>query len=114
MPPGAPIGLPPGIGPGRPHRLGRVGLVILGVVTLLSWAPLLSVLFTSVVANALGCRVHEGFPTPCPSRFGDLGELLYTTGVMGWLMLLTGPFMLATGVIWPVLLLGWLWRRIRR
>ncbi|MBP0492004.1 hypothetical protein [Roseomonas indoligenes] len=106
-------GLPPGIGPGRPNRLGRTGIVLLTLVTLVAWAPLLSVLFTAAVADALGCRVHEGFPTPCPSRFGDLGELLYTTGVMGWLMLVTGPFMLATGVIWPVLLIVRICRRFR-
>ncbi|MCR0981597.1 hypothetical protein [Roseomonas populi] len=109
-----PQGLPPGIGPGRPNRLGRTGLIILVVVTLVAWAPVLSVLFTAAVAGALDCRVHEGFINPCPSPVGDLGELLYATGVMGWLMLATAPFMLATGVIWPVLLLAWIWRRIRR
>ena len=87
---------------------------MLVLVTLLAWSPLLSVLFTAAVADALGCRVHEGFATSCPGPFGlDLGELLYTTGVMGWFLLVTGPVMLATMVAWGVILARALWRRAR-
>ena len=95
--------LPPGIGPGRPLRR-RWGLWALAVVTLLAWAPVLSVAFTIAVADLLGCQVDEGSVHPCPGPFGwDLGELLYATGVMGWLMLVTAPAMLLTGLAWPVL-----------
>jgi hypothetical protein len=107
-------GLPPGIGPGRPSRL-HPGRVVLALITMLAWAPLLSVLFTAEVADALSCRVDEGSVHPCPGPFGtDLGELLYTTGMMGWFLLITGPFMLGTAILWIVILLRCLVRRIRR
>lgn len=106
--------LPPGIGPGRPQRRGCLLWALAGV-TLLAWAPLLSVTFTYLVANALGCEVNEARVNPCPGPFGwDLGELLVFTGTMGWFMLVTAPFMLATAVGWAALLLTWLWRLARR
>ena len=113
-PPGPSLGLPPGIGPGRPNRPGRTGFIILALVTLVAWAPAFSVLFTMAVAGARGCHVSEATVLPCPSPFGDLGELLTATGMMGWLMLATMPFMAATALAWAVLLLAWIWRRLRR
>ena len=105
--------LPPGIGPGRP-MIGWGLLITLGLVTLLGWAPFLSVLFTSAVARALGCQVSEAKVQPCPGPFGtDLGELLYFTGVMGWFMLVTWPVVLGTAIAWVLLLLRWIWRRLR-
>ncbi|WP_458096023.1 hypothetical protein [Roseomonas sp. WA12] len=96
--------------------MNRLGLLIgLGLVTLLGWAPFLSVLFTSAVAGALDCRVDESSIHPCPGPFGtDLGELLYTTGIMGWFMLVTWPIVIGTTIAWVVILLRWIWQRIRR
>jgi hypothetical protein len=72
------------------------------------------VLFTSAVASALDCRVDEAGIHPCPGPFGlDLGELLYATGMMGWLMLATAPVMLLTALAWVVILLVWVFRRAR-
>ncbi len=97
----------------RRHR--RLALSGLAAVTLLAFAPLLSVLFTSVVAGALDCRVDEASTYPCPGPFGtDLGELLTFTGMMGWFMLVTAPFMLATALAWAVLALWGAWRLLRR
>ena len=108
-------GLPPGIA-APPRRRGRwVWAALLALVTLLAWAPVLSVTFTVIAADWLGCRVHEGFPTPCPGPFGqDWGGLLYTTGVLGWLMLATAPVMLLTLLAWIIILLRWVIRRLRR
>ena len=109
-----PVRLPPGIGPGRPFRWGWAGRLALLAVTLAAWAPFLSVLATAVVADALGCRVDEGSVHPCAGPFGtELGSLLYSMGVMGWLMLATAPFMLLTGLAWTVILVRWAWRRMR-
>jgi hypothetical protein len=96
--------------------MNRRGLLIgLGLLTLLGWAPFLSVLFTSAMASAFGCRVDEGSVHPCPGPFGlDLGELLYATGVMGWLMLVTWPVVLGTTIAWAVILLRLIWRLLRR
>ena len=108
--------LPPGVGPGR-HSAWQAGwgaYVGLLVATLVAWAPLISVLLTFAIAGALECRVDEGSVHPCPGPFGtDLGPALYTMGVMGWLMLVTAPFMLVTGLAWTLLLLRWAWRKLR-
>ena len=107
--------LPPGIADPRPYR--RVRGIAFGLLafTLLAWSPALSVLFTASVAGALGCRVDEAGVHPCPGPFGiELGGLLSLTGTMGWLMLVTWPFMLGSIVAW-VGLAGWgLWRWLRR
>ena len=99
------------MGPGRRSRWGYAALL---AVTLVAWAPVISLALMSAVAGTLGCRVDEGSVHPCPSPFGqDLGPLLYAMGVMGWLMLATAPFMLVTGLAWLLLLLRWGWRKIR-
>ncbi len=64
-----------------------VVLVILG----LAFAPLASVAVAGGIANANGCQLDEGSAHPCVVNGQDLGETLYTLGVMGWLMLVTVP-----------------------
>ncbi|WP_426958227.1 hypothetical protein [Muricoccus radiodurans] len=85
--------------------------MLLVVLTLVGWAPVLSVAFTVIVANHYGCRVDEGSAHPCTGWGGqDIGPLLYTTGVMGWLMLVTFPVMMGTALAWIVLLVRWIRR----
>jgi hypothetical protein len=79
--------------------------------TLLAWLPLFSVLTASLLANAYGCRLHEGFPNPCVIAGADRGETLYAMGVMGWFMLVTGPFMLLSLVGWPIYAAVRWWQR---
>lgn len=80
--------------------------------TLLAWLPFLSVLTASLLANAFDCRLHEGFPNPCVIAGADRGETLYAMGVMGWLMLVTAPFMLISLIGWPICaVLRWRRRR---
>lgn len=87
------------------------------LLTILGFAlfPVLSVLIVSLVAGAAGCSVNEGSVTPCVIAGVDMGGLLYTMGVLGWLMVATIPVgaMLLAG--WLALLLGHLaWRHFRR
>ena len=87
-------------------------VAVLGTVA--AWIPLLSVALCSALAGALSCRVDESTAHPCMFAGVDIGPLLYTLGMMGWLMLATAPFMLATLVFWPAAALRALWHRWRR
>ena len=91
----------------------RAYSVALGVIVLFSAAPLLSVLFTGLVAGANGCAVNEAFVQPCMVLGMDLGGLLYFTGVMGWFMLATVPLGGGALIVWLVILLihFFAWRR---
>jgi hypothetical protein len=71
-----------------PWPIYVVGFVLLLAITL---APVISVVFASVIANANGCVVDEGSVHPCLIAGSDWGETLYTLGVLGWLMLVTLP-----------------------
>lgn len=75
---------------------------------LFTFGPVLSVLLSSAVSGAAGCRVDEGSVHPCVIAGFDVGGLLYTLGVLGWLMLVTFP----SGVIMAaVAFLVWFLRR---
>jgi hypothetical protein len=59
----------------------------------------------AVIANAHGCKVDEGSAHPCIVNGRVYGHLLYTLGVMGWMMLLTIPGGLFAFAIWLVVLI---------
>ncbi|MGN6466479.1 MAG: hypothetical protein ACTHLP_13455 [Rhizobiaceae bacterium] len=88
-----------------------LGLGLLLALTLLAAAPFISVALAATIANSLGCRLDEGSAHPCLFAGIDLGSMLYTMGVMGWLMLATGPFLLALMVVWLVVGAVGLFRR---
>ena len=81
----------------------------LAAATAAAWLPLLSVVLASVVAELAGCTVNEAAATPCLVGGRDIGGVLVTMFVLGWLMLVTAPFMVATLVGWVLL-----WQRWRR
>jgi len=83
----------------------RTYAVILVAIVLFAAAPLLSVIFTSVVAEANGCVVNEGGVHPCLVLGLDIGGLLYFTGVMGWFMLVTIPLGGGASIVWLVILI---------
>jgi hypothetical protein len=102
--------------PSEPRKpvLRRILVWLLVILTVLELVPLLSVLATALVANVLGCTVDEGSIHPCLFAGTDLGGLLYSMGMMGWLFILTAPLMV-------LVLLGWIligglavWRAVRR
>ena len=59
----------------------------------------------AAVANAYGCKVDEGSMHPCIINGQDYGQLLYTLGVLGWLMLVTLPVGLFAFVVWLIILI---------
>ncbi|MCB4769706.1 hypothetical protein LGR54_13900 [Ancylobacter sp. Lp-2] len=86
--------------PARRRRWGRLYALGLLVIVFLALAPLLSALLAGLIANLAGCRLDEGSVHPCIIAGRDVGEPLYTMGVLGWLSLATLP---AGGI----LLLAW-------
>jgi hypothetical protein len=77
----------------------------LGLIVLVALAPIGSVVACGWIANTHGCKVDEGSVHPCMINGKDYGHMLYTLGVMGWLMLVTLPAgALALG-LWLVVLL---------
>jgi len=70
-----------------------------------AFAPIGSVMLCAAVANVGGCKVDEGSVHPCIINGHDYGQLLYTLGVLGWLMLVTIPVGLFAFVIWLVVLI---------
>lgn len=79
-------------------------LIALFLILAVMLAPIVSVVIASWIANTYGCKVDEGSVHPCVIGGKDYGQLLYTLGVMGWLMLLTLPAGALAGFGWLVAL----------
>ena len=79
--------------------------IVLAFIVLIATAPIVSVIVCSVIANAHGCRVDEGSVHPCIINGQDYGQLLYTLGVLGWLMLVTIPGGAFAFAIWLIVLI---------
>ena len=92
---------------------GVRGLLIgYGVIALFAAWPIVSVASAGVIATWNGCTLHEGFVNPCLVNGRDIGETLYSMGVMGWFMLATIPMGVVAFVAWTI---GWvIWSRRRR
>jgi hypothetical protein len=84
-----------------PWILYLIGLVL---IVLFAFAPVGSVMLCSAIANAYGCKVDEGSVHPCVIGGHDYGELLYSLGVLGWLMLVTLPGGVFAFVLWFLVL----------
>jgi hypothetical protein len=79
--------------------------IVLVFIVLFAFAPIGSVMTCAWIANSHGCQVDEGSAHPCVINGKDYGELLYTLGVLGWLMLVTIPGGLFAFVIWLIVLI---------
>src|SRR4029450_10670763 len=75
------------------------------LIVLVALAPVGSVVACGLIANANGCRVDEGSMHPCMINGKDYGQLLYTLGVMGWLMLIPLPAGALAFGLWLVVLI---------
>jgi hypothetical protein len=94
--------------PPLPRRKGFPWIlywIVLAIIGMIALAPVASVVACGVIANAHGCRVDEGSVHPCVINGKDYGQMLYTLGVMGWLMLVTLPIGALAFVIWLIVLL---------
>jgi hypothetical protein len=79
--------------------------IFLVLIILFALAPVGSVVACTWIANAHGCHVDEGSVHPCIVNGHDYGQLLYTLGVLGWLMLVTIPGGLFGFVTWLIILI---------
>lgn len=94
---------PPPLPPGKRFPWVIYGIV-LALIALVALAPIGSVVGCGWIANAHGCKVDEGSVHPCMINGHDYGHMLYTMGVLGWLMLLTLPAGALATVVWAVVL----------
>ncbi len=76
--------------------------IVLAVILLVAVAPLVSALTAGWIAAANGCALDEGSVHSCIVNGKDIGQTLYTFGVMGWLMLATIPLGGLAVLIWLV------------
>jgi ABC-type Fe3+ transport system permease subunit len=77
--------------------------IVLAAILIVTAAPLISVIVAGSIAEANGCTLHEGFVNPCIINGRDVGQTLYTMGMMGWLMLASIPLGGIALVVWLVL-----------
>ena len=80
-------------------------LIALLLILAVALAPLGSVMVCSWIANIHGCKVDEGSVYPCLIGGKDYGQLLYTLGVLGWLMIATIPGGALALMIWLIVLI---------
>ena len=81
-------------------------LLILVPIVAFTLAPIGSVVACGWIANAYGCKVDEGSVHPCIIGGVDRGELLYSMGVLGWLMLVTLPVGGLAFLVWLAILIA--------
>src|SRR5206468_3724613 len=79
--------------------------IVLALIILFAFAPVGSVMLCATIANAYECKVDEGSVHPCIINGQDHGHLLYSLGVLGWLMLVTLPAGLFAFVVWLIVLI---------
>jgi len=80
------------------------GLVIF-IILLLAISPLLSAMLAGTIANRYGCELDEGSIHPCVVDGNDIGDTLYTLGMLGWLALGTIPLGLIAIAVYLVCIL---------
>src|SRR5882762_1658023 len=79
--------------------------IVLFLILIVALLPVGSVVACALIANSHGCKVDEGSVHPCLINGNDYGHLLYTLGVLGWLMLVTIPGGMFAFVIWLIVLI---------
>src|SRR5437667_10957705 len=78
---------------------------VFSIIVLFPFAPIESVMPCAWIAKSHGCKEDEGSVHPCVINGKDYGQLLYTLGVLGWLMLITLPAGAIAFVSWLVVLI---------
>ena len=92
---------------GKPHkRFPWIWyLLVLLLIFAFAFAPIGSVMLCGAIASAYGCKVDEGSVHPCIINGQDYGHLVYTLGVLGWLLIVTLPAGVFAFVIWLIILI---------
>ena len=80
--------------------------IVVFLILLAGFSPLISVAIAGSIASANGCQLDEGSIHPCVVNGQDIGDTLYSMGVMGWFMLVTIPLGIAAAAVYLVLVGG--------
>jgi TRAP-type C4-dicarboxylate transport system permease small subunit len=89
-------------------------VVILLVIFAIGIGPWISVAIAGTIAESNGCQLDEGSVHLCMVNGRDVGETLYTMGMMGWVGIATCPVaLILLGVYVLVIVTIWLVRRNR-
>lgn len=89
-----------------PKTVRVVALLVLGLCA----APMAATFLAFAIAKANGCTLHEGFANPCIVLGVDIGNTLYSMGVMFWFTFLTMPIAALMAVAWLVAEAVFWWR----
>ncbi len=81
--------------------------LVIFTILCIAFSPLISVAIAGGIASANGCQLDEGSVHPCVVNGKDMGETLYTMGVMGWLMLATIPIGLIIVTLYILVVAGY-------
>jgi hypothetical protein len=89
-------------------KLLRNLLILIPILLWMAWPVILAAVAGSI-ATANGCELNETVINSCVVDGREMGETLYSMGVMGWFMLVTIPTgLLALLVFLLLLLLEWI------
>ncbi len=89
-------------------------LLILILILLWTTWPVILAAIAGAIASANGCELNETVINSCIVDGREMGDALYSMGVMGWFMLVTIPTgLLALLVFLLLLLIEWLVGRRR-
>jgi hypothetical protein len=90
-------------------------LLILIPILLWTFWPVVLVAIAGGIASANGCELNETVVNSCIVNGREMGQTLYSMGVMGWFMLVTIPTGLLVLLIFLLLLLiEWIVGRSRK
>jgi uncharacterized membrane protein YhaH (DUF805 family) len=79
--------------------------LLLAMILFVMISPIIPVSIAENTARAHGCALNEGSATPCIVDGRDIGQDLYTMGMMGWLFLATAPFGVLALIVWLVVMI---------
>lgn len=79
-----------------------------GIILLWMFGPLIPAIVAGVIAESFGCKLDEGSVHSCIVSGKDIGETLYTMGVMGFFAMGTFPSGILALIVFSVIV--WLRR----
>ena len=94
---------------------GLIHVLVIFLILLLAFSPFIGAMAAGTIANVYGCQLDEGSIHPCMVNGRDIGQTLYTFGVLGWLGLATIPIgLVVLGIYLVIVILFYLVRWYRR
>jgi hypothetical protein len=94
-------------------KLLRNLLILIPILLWTTW-PVILVAIAGAIASANGCELNETVINSCIVNGREMGNTLYSMGVMGWFMLVTIPTgLLALLLFLLFLLIEWIVGRTR-